>query len=873
MPDLTLLLIPNGLGDAIRSTLADWVALGVAKPHIVVSVHDVHGDQTPGLLVGAEGTRAGNVLGLLAEQGDVRTLRVCALHFSGDGPGDEESVQAFFNGLIQAHRVGASVVPVRLLIHRDPSGSMPLSREGWHNVVLSPEDSVGPWEVKTALPSVPRGADLARHEAAMVAAMAGLFVGQTGAPFDDLHILPGAQCRVARAFVRRLDASEVEGELRDRVLDVSDGYPRPADAMVRTTYVTKVPLATSQMATALWAKHAALFYGHREAIRSIEVPVVSAWAALKMFFSFLWAALKGAPAAWVSDKVYKTKVAVAAKIQSFVFGGGAGMPAVSFDGAVVGVGRGRDRGVRERIRDLRSAAGDLLDGVPDEHQVHLDMSAVWYDFVQGGFTLVDGMTRDEALPAIQIGSEVGIVQRPSDAASSSSDEFTLHSGVVAAQVPSASVASGDLLEAHDLQQHLSELSRDPSLALDASTEKERLELWQTAQAKTYTGQVILKLAQEVRRRLDEIEQLRARIKVILDAAASTSDLVIDAARAARRIRLALVLTVLAILALVGGHLARYLSLAVLVWAGLAFLAGGLFASFTLYFKGQVALWRRLQQIELDVETVKPLTRNLLEAVRDIARLDDAYTLGLCWTQVLGAFLRDPLPRPATVKSAAPPIASPMPLAVAFGTAQSEPMARAAAVAVLRERVFPPGWLSEAWERALVGAVTQLGEQGVALRQDPSLMYAQRAVREDVLLSLWAERVRDEGVASDAAERTWQRCLSELDANRALVDPLLKNVSVGFGAEAKLRPSTTHLAAVTPNSPGSYGSLAPYAFTPAGQNSGAMRVDREWISDSTSGLGLGRLGVLVQISEGCWPYWLGLIEPFYPTPPPVGGFGA
>ena len=117
-----------------------------------------------------------------------------------------------------------------LLTRGDTAPTTPdptLVLEGWHNLLVAPEDSAGP-----GLGAVPWGPltdplDFAQYTAPVIAGIAGLWAGLEQTPFDTLEILPGQTVRAVRAFYRRLDTSEVEEHLRTPAVR-SGGTPSAA---------------------------------------------------------------------------------------------------------------------------------------------------------------------------------------------------------------------------------------------------------------------------------------------------------------------------------------------------------------------------------------------------------------------------------------------------------------------------------------------------------------------------------------------------------------------------------------------------------------------------------------------------------------------
>ena len=193
--------------------------------------------------------------------------------------------------------------------------------EGWHNLLIATEDSAGP-----GLGAVPWGPmtdplDFAQYTAPVIAGIAGLWAGVEQTPFDAMEILPGQTVRAVRAFFRRLDTSEVEERLRAQLFDPAGRLPLPRGGQVPVVYVEDVPAATQTMARALWTKHRDVLRGPRLAAGDVGTQAISIWAALKMFFTFMGAALRSAPGAWWSAVTGSVSSVLASTVQGTVFGG------------------------------------------------------------------------------------------------------------------------------------------------------------------------------------------------------------------------------------------------------------------------------------------------------------------------------------------------------------------------------------------------------------------------------------------------------------------------------------------------------------------------------------------------------------------------
>ena len=282
--------------------LADYSAVGLVDPFAWVAAGDVGGPSTPATLV-RDGQSVPVVLQQLLTGERYDRIRVTVL-VPIEAPAAERvplAAEQAVEQTVRSSSMGAPISLLRILI--TPGRSVPttpdlaLVLEGWHNLLVAPEDSAAP-----GLGAVPWGRltdplDVAQQAAPVVAGLCGLWSGIDQAPFDTLEILPGQTVRAVRAFYRRLDSAAVEADLRTHLFDPSGRLPLPRGGQIPVVYLEDVPTATQSMARALWTKHRDVLRGPRLAVDAGPTETISAWTALRMFLKFMGAALRSAPAA------------------------------------------------------------------------------------------------------------------------------------------------------------------------------------------------------------------------------------------------------------------------------------------------------------------------------------------------------------------------------------------------------------------------------------------------------------------------------------------------------------------------------------------------------------------------------------------------
>ena len=184
---------------------------------------------------------------------------------------------------------------IRAVVGRPGDRTSPdvLRRNGWHNVYVAPEAARGPGLPSQLLPRDAHPVELGRLAAPTIAALVGLWIGVDDTPLDDPQAPDGV--RAARAFYRGVEAGQVEAELRARVLSVRPPLPEPGDHTGQAVYLPDPAAACRNMAGVWWERHEHSLVGPRVRPEPVTGVEIGAWALFKMFFAFVWTALRGAP--------------------------------------------------------------------------------------------------------------------------------------------------------------------------------------------------------------------------------------------------------------------------------------------------------------------------------------------------------------------------------------------------------------------------------------------------------------------------------------------------------------------------------------------------------------------------------------------------
>src|SRR5215217_2204320 len=480
---LTVLVVPGAQTDEIVAVLADYSAVGLLAAFAWVEAADVGGASTPATVV-RDGRSEPVVLQQLVTTERYDRIRVAVL-VPVDAPAAERVPlvsERTVEQILRSTSMGARISLLRVLLTRGDAATSPdsaLVLEGWHNLLVAPEDSAAP-----GLGAVPWGLmtdalDFAQYTAPVIAALAGLWSGLQQTPFDTAEILPGQTVRAVRAFYRRLDTTEVEERLRAQLFDPAGRLPLPRGGQVPVVYVEDVAAATQTMARALWTKHRDVLRGPRLSVSDSGAQAISIWAALKMFLKFMGAALRQAPGAWWSAVTGSVSSVLASTVQGTVFGGRDSAFAVVTNTEVA------------NWQHLAASADTLntaLGGAPPQHLAQRDLSALWMDFVAGALTLADGGRRAAGLDPVPVGSGVGVLAVASDVVPTAAESFSAIPTSLSAVIGVSSVEPADVLGVADLRERLQRAYSDPAAGVEARTAGTELEDWHRFVSKSYAWQ-------------------------------------------------------------------------------------------------------------------------------------------------------------------------------------------------------------------------------------------------------------------------------------------------------------------------------------------------------------------------------------------------
>jgi len=854
MGDLTVFVAPAGKAAGIRDVLSDWSGAGLLDDFLWIEPAMVSGSRVNALSVRA-GRLDGIAVASLAGVESFSRIRIAVIvpALTGESSVDPEVAQRiaqFFESAFGS----TPVTRVRAVVTRaDQFTTGPdLVIQGWHNIVLSPEESTGPGVGMSPLPHTTDAIDLGVQAAASLAGLLGLWSGISSSPLDAEHPPPGRVARLSRSYFRRLGTQKVEARLRRHVLSMRDGLPLPTQFGTASVYIDDTALATRTMADQLWSRHASVLQGPRETQTAAPARRIGVGEALRMLFGFLWAAIRNAPRAWLSGIVHSIKADAASLVQGAVFGSAPSAYNVVFKGVT-------SSGMPASWADLGGAARELDrvlegSGSPRGHEARADLSTLWQDYAAGAMTLADAGERVSGLTPVQIGVQRGVLRRPSSAVPSVADAFVGIPPHLASTVDIDSVEPFDVLGIFSIEERLRAVADQPTMGVAASAAAHAVAEWKNAHTDSFASRVGTRIGERLYAVTGEIRSLLD----IIRQAASADDLV-SGVQATQK-RLAKVIQVMAIVFAVAMVLVGVLFLGSIISATVA-IVGAVsvllvwFVSTVITFaRGQRELFALINARRELLAGEELARRNLVHALRDARRLADAYSQFLSWSRILGTVLSEPFGREDEAETPDETAVADLPLPVRLGTAEVDEGVLASAAAEIRRDVFTVGWLTSSWESAIANAHHALGARGAALRAQPFAIFNERGDGDDTVLPEWAQSVTDDGIDPSIGDTLWLRIATDLEGpKQALASALLARVTDNRTPAGTSVSLDVFMGGVDRPGGIAHDRLDDSMLSDSARTSGESVVAQTHIDGSR--LGLGRTATLTQLTAAFPEYEL------------------
>lgn len=763
---------------AVRDALQDWCAAGLVSSFIWVDDVDCRAETatalTPATVVRLGGRVRVRLHDHLANQPGNLGIRLVCLGFAGVTGGSVPAGAAarFLEGL---HAPAGGVTSINLLLAR--RGMEPANpdtvRSGWHNVVISPEDAWHPGSWPEELVEGDSDDEFDGHAAAAVAGVAGLWVGIDQDVFDRRATPSAGQIVLARSFFRRLDGSRAAADLRSRLLHgtVQDGFPAPRVGVETMMHFSAPSNATQAMAEALVGKHAELFQHYRQTRTAVIKKSIGFLALLRHYFSFVFQLLRGAPAEWWRATFDRAATSAARRVSAAVFGGAK----TDFD--VIVAGRSSSGGVPSVI-ELASEADELSHKLSRLGTWQEDppptFSRLWGDFAAGAMTLADGAEHSAGMSPVLVGARAGIVREPGAIVSPPAGIFEL-TPHVAAELGQAALSPYDSLTIAATTRRLESVAKSTEAwAVEAGRESDRLRLWNSARAASYTGRVGDAIATFLAQSKSDVRSLLLLLAEVGGRETVPAD--VEAQRTlTKRIRRWTYALAAVLVLIVGVATFSLLPLAVCISLALLGLGGWLGGTFAAFRRHTQAMFARLYSARQSEEQTARIEADLRAAASELKNAIRMYDQWLLWGPVVGLFLHEPFGRAVDDVEVQPRLSGTLPRSMGIGVATPTDDVLAAAAAVLAPRLFTPGWLAECWTAFLADGRTRLGVRGLRLPVGGGALLQEQETGEDSLLRQWSRLVAADGVGDAAADAIWHRAAQVVSQDQGVVSELVARV--------------------------------------------------------------------------------------------------
>lgn len=788
MRDLTLLAGTGRWGRAVLDVLTDLATTGLIREFMWLDLDEMHQQEILVLTVSESGVSSRPLARELAlSRCDLIRMCVVDPHLVGAQPVGLQDFQRLA-ALVSESLPAARKSQVRALVVRPAEpGTAPsmVAYNGWHNVILSPENAQSPFHGTETLRQPTSAAQVGRHEAFAIASLMGMWGRDDVGPLDDESTGAGEVFRLFRAFHRQILGDGLEEHIKREVLEPGDRVPRPSNVGSESSYIDDGPGACFTMAQAVLRKNANLLTSSREHYTEDRKTRLGAWEAIRMFLSFLGAAIKNAPRAWAVDKMRRVSGAVAAQITDMTFGG----DNTAYQVVVHGIdSEGKVVAVEDQLAALRSF-NSSLDNAGFSSGVQLSterFEGLWQSYIDGALTLVDAGERDGDLRPIKVGGRTGVVRSTSLVVPPQSDVFDNIPGSVAARGLSR-VEPYNVAEAMMLDGMLRGAENERFMGADASETRSRLRTWGDRIGRTYSWHVGSGIMQTINRLRTEIAgyaDLLARIGNPDDDGTQVA-IQKKAARLQQFLGGALLVTLVVLFALWFFDVMHWkwmlfsMGIAALVW---------LVASVIAYMRSQQALFRAIHERMRDVKRSEIASRNIKAASHDLERAIGAYGQFLSWSRALSSFLEKPLGdiEFRDVETEMPQHG--LPLSVAFGVPEPDEHVVAKVSGVMRQSLYRYGWLTDLWDTLLDGAGSLLSGKYSEISSDPKALYGMSGDGTGSELAEWSHRLAAGASAQNASEGAWERIISRVvHQDRHLRDQLLGQVRTSLGDQSRTVP--------------------------------------------------------------------------------------
>jgi hypothetical protein len=682
-------------GDVLE-VVRDWTATGLMRPSLWLDTDQTEGGATLAV-VDRDGLHRHPAEQWLARSG-ITLDRVVLLQVFAEG---RPAVPLPVKARALLDQVGLSNRPLlNLLVPATVDTSVPPEAvvSSRPNVLLQARDGQSPATVSQPVPV----ADLAQHAAAGLAAVAGLWTPMEAAPFDGTPVWPGRQVVVVRAYARTLDSGEVLAGLSDQVHRAEGTLPHPRSP--RGDQLTEVPdvqaLPTAEAAAgSLVEAHASLTRFHAPpAYVPGRATGVKFLAAIGMFLSFLWSALRSSPRTWAEALVRRTAGRIASGTTNLLYGSDS-----AYEVVVLGVrpgGRPAEPSDEDDVSALIDTAHRVATEVsPGTEFTTVDAMALWSDMTTVAVSLADGSDVPPQVRMPMLGVDRQVVDRPELIAPSPA--AAAH-GLPVGALPGVRALSVDAddpylaLQAHRL---LTQERDRPGPGTDDAARYSVLESARTSlgqwvdRQRCYTWRVGYELALQLDAARETLaEAVRSES---LDPAVPPRDILDTQSKTRRTLFGVLAAAIVGLAVVVGLVIGAVLSVLVGSLIGLALVVLWLVGSTAVFLRHQRKLFAWLHARDESARRRAWARQHAAHVAKEVHRLGVLYRQSRYWTRVLGAVVHDPfgVTGNAAEESAYPTtLSGSLPLSTAVGAATFSPEGHSELVHLARRAQLGVGWL-------------------------------------------------------------------------------------------------------------------------------------------------------------------------------------
>ena len=644
---------------------------------------------------------------------------------------------------------------------------------GWHNLVISPEESRAPGRASSPLRKTPRDPKWAMLLCGTLTSLLGLWPGQEEGPLDDRQPPSGQLVVPIRAFARSLSSGSVQHALRERLVSVAERYPAPHIPSGHVVTVDDEASRAVGMAERLFELHPDTMPRTRHASPPPRPKDIGIGAAIKEFFQFVGRALANAPGQLVRAADQAASQALANTVQNAVFGGSDSGYAVVVRGVRADGSSSSwaeyEHSLEGVIRRATRTSGDLPPVMQNPK--------LWRDFVGGGFSLLDAGHHSQGLEPFTAGSQPAIIPTTSRVARDPRDTFTLPASL-AAFLPNWEIEPGDDIAVARLSERLEHLGRtQPHLGQALTSQKNRLRAWTEESRNSYAGHVGRRLADAHRATIKEVDELTERVDWLSaqpEVQDNTAELQDDLSMQVRvltgvSVSIVAILVALTSLQVFGWpFLVLGILLTILGWGGTGV------ALLTRSKAREYALTNKLDRRKTELEDAK---RHRIEALEDLRRISRTYRQYLDWSRVLGAFVHAPHGNPSEATERHVHVGQGMPLNVAIGVALPDAEAIDDVANSWRGALFHTGWLSEPWMEFRRDLPASLGSFRMQLSNDPSLLESDPTIDGVPMLTRWSRAMAEHAATRQVSNSFRSKIVHETLRDTAARNRLLSRVMV------------------------------------------------------------------------------------------------